>query len=254
MKRFTKILIAIFLTLAAVGIGLGLPLAVSEYGDKKLDASGQPLDKLGVSLGLNGRGSISLEQKFEAISSGDIYAVASTGAKYMGSDTAVAKAVEWLEDFLTLGIPSVDPKSANRTESAVPAVLTDRSGSGVSFFVWRVSVSDENGSAILVIDDETGSLLAVTYDAADTETEISDGQTQGKINLHVPITYICDKLGCKLIEINVTYAEADYSEYIVAISFDGGKTVISLPLFGNLRSYSINLEGVQEILSLNENS
>ena len=207
-----------------------------------------------MSLGLNGRGSISLEQKFEAISSGDIYAVASTGAKYMGSDTAVAKAVEWLEDFLTLGIPSVDPKSANRTESAVPAVLTDRSGSGVSFFVWRVSVSDENGSAILVIDDETGSLLAVTYDAADTETEISDGQTQGKINLHVPITYICDKLGCKLIEINVTYAEADYSEYIVAISFDGGKTVISLPLFGNLRSYSINLEGVQGILSLNENS
>lgn len=254
MKRFTKILLALFLTLAAVGIGIGLPLAVSGYEDKRLEDSGQTLDNLGVSLGLNVRGSISLEQKFEAISSGDIYTVASTGAKYMSSDTAASKAVEWLEDFLTLGIPSVDPKSANRTESTVPALLTDRSGNGVSFFVWRVSVSDENGSAILVIDDETGSLLAATYDAADAETEISDGQTQGGINLHEPITYICDKLGCELIEINVAYAEADYSEYIVVISFDGGKTVISLPLFGNLRSYSINLEGVQEILSLNENS
>ena len=254
MKKFTKILLALFLTLAAVGIGIGLPLAVSGYEDKRLEDSGQTLDNLGVSLGLNVRGSISLEQKFEALSFGDIYTVTSTGAKYMGSDTAIAKAVEWLEDFLTLGIPSVDPKSANRTENAVPALLTDRSGSGVSFFVWRVSVSDENGSAILVIDDETGALLAVTYDETEPETEVYDGQTQGRINLHEPITYFCDKLGCELIEINDVYVAEDYSEHNVVISFNGGKTVIGLPLFGNMRSYSFNLEGVQEILSLNENS
>ena len=254
MKKFTRILLALLFTLAAVGIGLGLPLAVSGYEDQRLDASGQTLNNLGVSLGLNVRGSISLEQKFEALSFGDIYTVASTGAKYMGSDAAIAKAVEWLEDFLTLGIPSVDPKSAYGTENAVPALLTDRSGSGVSFFVWRVSVSDENGSAILVIDDETGSLLAVTYDAADPETDINVMETQGEIELHKPIAYFCDKLGCELIEINDAYDAADYSEYKVVISFDGGKTVISLPLFGNTRSYSFNLKGVQEILSLNENS
>lgn len=239
MKRFTKILLALFLTLAAVGIGLGLPLAVSEYGDKKIDASGQPLDNLGVSLGLNGRGSISLEQKFDMFLNGDPYAVETATAKFMNYDNAVSVTFEWLKDLAAQGISVVDLENAEIKEAA-PGLLTDSSGERTSFFIWSVCISDGRGDAILIIDDETASLLALRYEVINTDTEPNTDEMPS-INLHAPMELYCKKLGCEFVEIDEVEASANYYLYNIVISFDGGKSYIRLPLTGNMRSYSFVL-------------
>lgn len=236
MKRFTKILLALFLTLAAVGIGIGLPLAVSGYEDKRLEDSGQTLDNLGVSLGLNVRGSISLEQKFDMLLNGDPYAVETATAKYMNYENATSVTFEWLKDLAEQGISVVDLESAEIKE-ATPGLLTDNSGERASFFIWSVCISDGRGDAILIIDDETASLLALKYEVVNTDTELSTDEIPS-INLHAPMEFYCKKLGCELVAIDEVEASASYYLYSIVISFDGGMSYIRLPLAGNMRNFS----------------
>lgn len=239
MKKFAKITLALLLTLAAVGTGIGLPLAVSEYGDRRLEQSESALYDLGVTLELNSRGSISLAEKFDMLINGDPYAVETDAAKYMDSEAAMAKAFEWLGDFAAQGISVVDTENAG-IEEAAPGLLTDNYGERTSFFIWSFRISDGKGEAVVILDDETGSLLALRYEAADTDIELSVDAAPG-INLHVPMEFYCKKLGCELVEIDEEEASASHYLYNIVISFDGGKSYIRLPLEGSVRSFAFVL-------------
>lgn len=246
MKKISRVLIAIFTVLAAVGIGLALPIAVSGYEDKKINGSGETLDSLGVRLGMSERRSISLGEKFELLSSGEIYAVKAKAGNYMNKQDAGEKAVEHFKYLEKLGVQSASLQNAPEDMDVIPVLITDKAGSGLSFFVWRVFVQDDGSTSIMIVDDETGCLLALKYiedENISVDTNANSQKTEG-INLHLLFDFFCDQIGWTLLEIEEMYVAEDYAEYQIIIGEDGGEKTAALPLTGNMRSYMFNFDSL----------
>lgn len=258
MKKIIRVLIALLTVLAAVGIGLALPLATSGYEDKKLNGSGETLDSLGVSLGVREYRSISLGEKFELLSSGEIYAVKAKAGNYMNKQTAGEKAVEHFKYLEKFGVPSAYPQNASEDMDVIPVLITDKAGSGLSFFVWRVFAENGGSSSVMIVDDETGCLLALKYSEEENNSANVDANAQGTeglsanadaldtegLNLHIPLDFFCGQIGWILLEIQEIYVTEDYAEYDIVIGEDGGEKTAILPLVGNMRSYMFNFDSL----------
>lgn len=245
MKRFIKIMLSLLLTLAAVGIGLGLPVGVSEYEDKKLDGTGETLDSLGMSLGMREREHVSIEDKLRLLAEGEIYTVETAAAEYMDAKAAIKETAELLKVCEKIGVPQVSIDSTIREKDAIPVLFTDKSGSGISFFAWRVLLQDYSGSSTFIIDDETGIPLALFHDEDVEDTDVMTSEmTSEIINPHIALEYFCDRVGCVLMEIEELYVMDNYSNQMAVVSFDGGKTTLELPIIGTIHTYSFNFESV----------
>ncbi len=162
----SRILVAVSIVLA-VCIGLGIPLAVSSMQDRAVADRTESLDD--STLGLNVRGSVTLAEKFVliGISDGTYLAELSEG-KYMLADQAAEKAREYAEIIEKFGVPCVKLEANQHSEETPqPMLVVDNSGEFPSIIVWTVTLADENGSMTFTIDDETGTMLALTYYAKD---------------------------------------------------------------------------------------
>lgn len=161
--------LAIAAIIIAVCIGFGIPLASAKIQDNALLNGTESLNKAEATLGLNGRGSISLAQKFVLVGINDgIYSADLSEGKYMLASQAAEKAREYAEMLERFGIRCVHLQSAEYLEEAPqPKLVVDDSGELPSIIVWSVTIYDENGSMTFTIDDETGTLLALTYYAND---------------------------------------------------------------------------------------
>lgn len=153
----------------AVCIGFGIPLASAKIQDNSLLNGTESLNKAEAALDSNGRDSISLAQKFVLVGVNDgIYSADLSEGKYMLASQAAEKAREYAEMLGKFDIRCVDLRSTEYQEGIPqPMLIVDDSGELPSIIVWSVTIYDENGSMIFILDDETGVLLALSYYADD---------------------------------------------------------------------------------------
>lgn len=237
MKKYKKMLITLLLTLAVVGIGIGLPAAVSGYKDKKLDNSGETLDSLGISLETPRElESVSLVRKYAIICSGESYSAIVDSAQNMTADGVQKQVVEYLDDFKSLGLPTPDSQNAvfDADNGTIPVLFTSIYDSSEYFYAWQAVVSDETGRLVIWIDDETGAILALFYSVInqDSNNESSAGAyiDNSTINIHEVLNYFCKKFSCKLVEITEDPDGQLLRYYYVTVSFGDEYEYLKLPV------------------------
>lgn len=259
MKKYKKILTALLITLAVVGIGIGLPMAVSGYEDKKLDNSGETLDSLGVSLGASREmESLSLIRKYAIFCSGDAYSATVDGTPNGTEDSVKKQTVEYLDEFKTLGLPAPDPQNAvfDADNGTIPCLFTSIYDSNEYFYAWQTVASDDYCSLVLWIDDETGAILAAYYSELDpgSSNGYSDGSyIDNTINIHEVLNYFCKRFGCKLVEVTVD-DDGQLRYYYVTVSFGNEYEYLKLPVQAYPGSYyEFNFDSMNEIVDRNGN-
>lgn len=237
MKKYKKLLITLLLTLAVVGIGIGLPAAVSGYKDKTLDNSGETLDSLGISLETPRElESVSLVRKYAIICSGESYSAIVDSAQNMTADGVQKQVVEYLDDFKSLGLPTPDSQNAvfDADNGTIPVLFTSIYDSSEYFYAWQAVVSDETGRLVIWIDDETGAILALFYSVInqDSNNESSAGAyiDNSTINIHEVLNYFCKKISCKLVEITEDPDGQLLRYYYVTVSFGDEYEYLKLPV------------------------
>lgn len=237
MKKYKKMLITLLLTLAVVGIGIGLPAAVSGYKDKKLDNSGETLDSLGISLETERQAqSLPIVRKYAIICSGDSYSAIVDSAQDMNADGVQKQVVEYLDDFKSLGLPTPDSQNAvfDADNGTIPVLFTSIYNSSEYFYAWQAVVSDETGRLVIWIDDETGAILALFYSVInqDSNNESSAGAyiDNSTINIHEVLNYFCKKFSCKLVEITEDPDGQLLRYYYVTVSFGDEYEYLKLPV------------------------
>ena len=159
MKKHVTVICSIVL---AVCIGLGIPIVTANIQDS---AVLNKTDKLAdtATLGLNGRGSVSVAEKYELISSAYLYESELSSGKYMLEEQAREKAIEHAQMLLTLGARCVDVYERFYFASVLPVLIGDQSGELPSITAWRVLMYDNMSEMRFLIDDETGLLLGCEY-------------------------------------------------------------------------------------------
>lgn len=252
MKKYKKMLITLLLTLAVVGIGIGLPAAVSGYKDKTLDNSGETLDSLGISLETPRElESVSLVRKYAIICSGESYSAIVDSAQNMTADGVQKQVVEYLDDFKSLGLPTPDSQNAvfDADNGTIPVLFTSIYDSSEYFYAWQAVVSDETGRLVIWIDDETGAILALFYSVInqDSNNESSAGAyiDNSTINIHEVLNYFCKKFSCKLVEITEDPDGQLLRYYYVTVSFGDEYDYLRLPVQAYPGSYySFNFDSI----------
>lgn len=250
MKKYKKLLITLLLTLAVVGIGIGLPAAVSGYKDKTLDNSGETLDSLGVSLGTPRElESVSLVRKYSMIAAGETY-LSMTDSEGFPPDRIRNLSLDYLDDFLKLGIQA--PRSENAEfddiNGIIPVLFTNIYDSKESFYAWQVVVSDEYGDLAMWIDEETGVILALHYsEKADQNiSESTAGDTD--INIHIIMNFFCERFGATLVEVEENPYDGDVNWY-VTLTFGSEYDYTRLPVhFYPGAYYSFNFDSIDGIV------
>lgn len=149
----------------AICVGLGIPLASARIQDTAVSAATESMEQPEATLGLNGRGSVSLWQKYILVGIDDgMHSAELSEGKYMLADQAAEKAIEYAGMLAKFDIRCVDPESEDLVQSAPqPMLIVDDSRELPSIIVWSVKLTDENGSETFVIDDESAALLALSY-------------------------------------------------------------------------------------------
>ena len=157
-----KNMIVICSIILAVCIGLGIPLVTANIQDSAVLSKTESLVNADAALGLNGRGSTSLEDKYRLMSSELLYESELSSGKYMLADEVQARAEEYDEMLQLYGARSVDTKSDDYFSIMPrPLMIGDESGELPSIIVWRVLMHDADGIVEMMIDDETGMLLSL---------------------------------------------------------------------------------------------
>lgn len=165
MKKNVTVICSVIL---AVCIGLGIPLVTANVQDSTVLNKTESLTDAVASLGLNGRGSVSVAEKYELISSAYLYESELSSGKYMLEEQVREKATEYAQLLLTLGARCVDVNSDHfYFASVLPMLIGDQSGERPSITAWRVLMFDDNCEMRFLIDDETGLLLGCEYIASD---------------------------------------------------------------------------------------
>ncbi len=260
MKKYKKLLITLLLTLAVVGIGIGLPAAVSGYKDKTLDNSGETLDSLGISLETPRElESVSLVRKYAIFCSGEAYSATVDGTPNGTEDSVKKQTVEYLDEFKTLGLPAPDSQNAvfDTDNGAIPCLFTSIYDSNEYFYAWQTVASDDHCSLVLWIDDETGAILAAYYSNLDpgSNNESSAGSyIDNTINIHQVLNYFCKRFGCKLVEVTYDDTDGQLRYSYVTVSFGDEYEYLKLPVQVYPGSYyEFNFDSMDEIVDRNGN-
>ena len=85
------------LLLLAVCIGLGIPLGASAVQDRVILNKSESIPDADATLGLNTRGSVSLAQKYWLMSTQRLSVTELSDGRYMTSEQAGEKALEYIE-------------------------------------------------------------------------------------------------------------------------------------------------------------
>lgn len=209
-----KNMIVICSIILAVCIGLGIPLMTANIQDSAVLSKTESLVNADASLGLNGRGSTSLEDKYRLMSSELLYESELSSGKYMLADEVQARAEEYDEMLRLYGARSVDTKSDDYFSIMPrPLMIGDESGELPSIIVWRVLMHDADGIVEMMIDDETGMLLSLQY----RDIEYLGRENAASIEPHFDIictaaAELAAQSGAELV--NVYEADDYISEYI----------------------------------------
>ena len=209
-----KNMIVICSIILAVCIGLGIPLVTANIQDSAVLSKTESLVNADAALGLNGRGSTSLEDKYRLMSSELLYESELSSGKYMLADEVQARAEEYDEMLQLYGARSVDTKSDDYFSIMPrPLMIGDESGELPSIIVWRVLMHDADGIVEMMIDDETGMLLSLQY----RDIEYLGRENAAIFEHHFDIIYtaaaeLAAQSGAELV--NVYEADDYISEYI----------------------------------------
>lgn len=147
----------------AVCIGLGIPLVTANIQDSAVLSRKESLADADAALGLNGRGSTSLADKYRLVSSETQYESELSSGKYMLADEVLAKAEEYNAMIRLYGARSVDTQSEDYFRTPQPVMIADESAQLPSIVAWKVLMHDGSGIVEMMIDDETGLLLSLQY-------------------------------------------------------------------------------------------
>lgn len=251
MKKYKKLLITLLLTLAVVGIGIGLPAAVSGYKDKTLDNSGETLDSLGISLETPREfESVSLVRKYSMIAAGSAY-FSRAESEGVSEDRIQKLSLDYLDDLYKLGIQA--PRSSDdvidKYSDITPVLVTSIYDSKESFYAWQVVASDEYGDLVMWIDDETEVILALNYsEIADQNiSESTAGDTE--INIHEIMNFFCERFGATLVEAMENPYDTEASWY-VTLTFGSEYDYTRLPVhFYPGAYYSFNFDSIDGMVS-----
>lgn len=251
MKKYKKLLITLLLTLAVVGIGIGLPAAVSGYKDKTLDNSGETLDSLGISLEIPRKlESVSLTRKYSMIAAGEAY-YSRAESEGVSEDRIQKLGLDYLDDFYKLGMQA--PRSGDgvidKYKDITPVLVTSIYDSKESFYAWQVGAGDEYGDLVMWLDDETEAILALNYSekANQNISESTAGDTQ--INIHQILNFFCERFGATLVEAEENPYDADVSWY-ATLTFGSEYDYTRLPVhFYPGAYYSFNFDSIDGIVS-----
>lgn len=161
MKKKVIVICSIVL---AVCIGLGIPLVTANIQDSAVLNRKESLSDADAALGLNGRGSTSLADKYRLVASETQYESELSSGKYMLADEVQSKAEEYDAMLRLYGARSVDAQSEDYFfTSSQPVMIVDESAQLPSVVVWKVLMHDADGIVKMMIDDETGLLLSLQY-------------------------------------------------------------------------------------------
>ena len=161
MKKKVIVICSIVL---AVCIGLGIPLVTANIQDSAVLNRKESLSDADAALGLNGRGSTSLADKYRLVASETQYESELRSGKYMLADEVQSKAEEYDTMLRLYGARSVDTQSEDYFCTAPqPVMIGDESAQLPSVVAWKVLMHDADGIIEMMIDDETGMLLSLQY-------------------------------------------------------------------------------------------
>lgn len=213
------------LILLAICVGLGIPLAVANIQDAAIAAKSDSLDD--ATLGLGGRGSITLAQKYWMVCTQQMSSVSLTEGKYMTWDQARSKALDYLKTLEGCGVkcPERLPDGEYYVNYREPVLLvSDSNTAAPSFVAWIVRVTDQAGALEFLIDDETGALLALIYHDCDSIGWNGDRAEQLDMDKIFKIVGTFAELyGAEIIEINDWSSDdTNVTTLEVSVMFPGG--------------------------------
>lgn len=143
MKKKVIVICSIVL---AVCIGLGIPLVTANIQDSAVLNRKESLSDADAALGLNGRGSTSLADKYRLVASETQYESELSSGKYMLADEVQSKAEEYDSMLRLYGARSVDTQSEDYFSTAPqPVMIGDESAQLPSVVAWRVLMHDADG-------------------------------------------------------------------------------------------------------------
>lgn len=225
MKK--KAVFAVFLLLA-VCIGLGIPMVTAGIQDKLLLSRTDKIDNANAMLELNVRGSVSLAQKYWLLSTQRLSVTELSDGRYMTSEQAGEKALEYLEILDDYDVNRIEKMSDGEycIDYRTPQLMMSETNiRAPSLVVWNVCVSDKNGEMNLLIDDETGALLSLLYIDDGRAGWESGKKTELDMNrLSDVVSEFAQMYGAEVIDIleDINDDKSNFNELGISVMFPGG--------------------------------